>query len=176
MSEDRRTSIRRRAALPFAWRPIPESASLTEICNALGLPPALALQSRLAELDDEFRRACAVLPDTRLAAALRVLDAKVAVLEEAVLAQSPHPDNRLVTISADGADFDSPDPLVVGSWLGVHLVLPVSYHIVCRGQVSHCHAIDSGGFRVGVELSHLEAPAARRLTRYAIGREREGDD
>ena len=176
MTEDRRTSVRRRAALPFAWRPIPEGASLAEVCDALGLPPALALQSRLAELDDEFRRACAALADGRVAAALRVLDAKVAVLEEAVLAQAPHPDSRMVTISAGGIDFDSPDPLTVGAWLGVHLVLPVSYHIVCRGQVCHCRRQDGGGHRVGVDLSHLEAPAARRLTRYAIGREREAED
>jgi hypothetical protein len=169
MTTERRASIRRQSTLPFAWCRTSETASLAEVCAALGLPAAIALQSRLAELDDDFKRLCAGLPDARLADVLRVLDNKVSVLEEALLAQAPQPDARAVEISADGIGFDSEEPLAAADWLGVHLVLPVSYHIVCRAWVSHCDP-QAGGYRIGAEFRDMEGPAGRRLTRYAIGR------
>jgi hypothetical protein len=170
MTTERRASIRRQAALPLAWCRTSETASLAEVCAALGLPTAIALQSRLSELDDDFKRLCAGLPDVRLADVLRVLDNKVSVLEEALLAQAPQPDARAVEISADGIGFDSAEPLAAADWLGVHLVLPVSYHIVCRAWVSHCDPQPGGGYRIGAEFRDMESPAGRRLTRYAIGR------
>lgn len=159
--------------LPFAWQHVPASASTAEICRRFGLPPGLALHGRLAELDDEFKRACAGINDSRTIDALRALGDKLSVLAEAVLAQGPLPDAQAVEVSADGAGFETPEPLEVGVTLGVHLVLPVSYHVVCRARVTHCVPRDGAGFQVGVEFQDLDASTGRRLTRYAIGRDRE---
>lgn len=174
MSDDRRSSIRRHASLPFAWRPVAANASMAEVCQALGVPAAAALHSRMAELDGELRRLCAALPDASVADAVRLLDDKVALLEEALMSQTPLPPAQALEISADGISFNSPQPVQVGSALGIHLVLPVSYHLVCRGRVSHCAASD-GGHHLGVALQDMEDPAARRLTRFAIGRDHGAD-
>lgn len=172
MSEDRRTSIRRPAVLPFTWRPLPDDASAADALRALELPAPLLLHGRLAEVDEEFRRASAALTDPRLVDALRALDAKLSVLEEALFAAVPAPPATPVTVSADGIGFSNAKALRVGSRVAAHLVLPERQHVIGLGQVRHCVA-DSEGFAVGVELLELDAQAARRLTRYAIGGRRE---
>lgn len=171
MSDDRRASVRRQAVLPFSWRPIDADATLADVCRALDLPHSLILQSRMAELDEELRRLTAVL-DTRTADALRVLDTRLSLLEEALLAAAPRPAPRPVTVSADGIGFEESAAVDIGSRIGMHLVLPVSQHLVVRGRVSHCRPTQPG-YRVGVELLDLEPTVARRLTRFAIGRERD---
>lgn len=173
MSDDRRTSVRRDATLPFTWQTTTATASLAELCRQLDVPAALALQSRMAELDEELRRLAGAL-DARTADALRVLDGKVALLEEALLAQSRLPPQRLLTVSADGLGFVEADPVPVGEWIAVHLVLPVSYHLVCRARVTRCEPAEHG-FGIGAAFVDLGPPAGRRLTRYAIGRERDQD-
>jgi len=172
MPEDRRASIRRQATLPFVWREVAESATVPELCRTLGLPAALALQSRLAELDEEYQRLCASVADTRVLDVLRVLDRKVAALEEAIVAEAPQPERRPLVISPDGVGFDASERVPEGTWLALHVVLPVSYHVVCKARVSHCAAHD-GGYRIGAEFHQMQAPAGRRLTRYAIGRDRD---
>lgn len=174
MSDDRRTSVRRQALLPFAWRVLPEDASTADAVRALDLPAPLALQSRLAELDEELRRAAAALPDHRVLDALRALDAKLSVLEEAIFAAVPTPSSGPVTVSADGVGFTASEALAVGSRLAVHLVLPVAQHVIGLGCVRRC-VVEQQGYGIGVELLGLDAQAARRLTRYAIGGRRDAD-
>lgn len=174
MSDDRRTSVRRQALLPFAWRALPDDASTADAIRALDLPASIALQSRLAELDEELRRAMAGLPDHRVLDALRALDAKLSVLEEAIFATLPTPAPCPVTVSADGVGFNADEALPVGSRLALHLVLPVAQHVIGLGCVRHCIA-DQQGYGIGVELLGLDAQAARRLTRYAIGGRRDTD-
>lgn len=171
MSEDRRTTVRRHASLPFAWKEIPDQASMAEACRALGVPAAAALHSRVAELDDEFRRLCATLPDPRVAEAVQLLNDKVALLEEALMSQAPLPPAQPLEVSAEGLGFESSHAVEVGTLIGVHLVLPVSYHLICRARVSRC-APGEHGHQIGVTLLNVEGPASRRLTRYAIGRDR----
>ncbi|HEX7035960.1 MAG TPA: PilZ domain-containing protein [Pseudomonadales bacterium] len=174
MSDDRRTSVRRQALLPFAWRALPDDASTADAIRALDLPAPLALQSRLAELDEELRRTTAALPDHRVLDALRALDAKVSVLEEAIFATVPTPAPAPVTLSADGVGFTAAEALAIGSRVAVHLVLPVAQHVIGLGCVRHCSA-EPQGYGIGVELLELDAQAARRLTRYAIGGRRDTD-
>jgi hypothetical protein len=168
MSDDRRTSVRRQAALPFEWCPLPEDAGTADALRALGLPAPLTLQSRLAELDEEFRRSCSALADPRTVEALRALDGKLSGLEEALFSALPAPAPRAVTVSADGLGFSNGEALPVGGQLALHLVLPVSQHVVGVGRIRHCVA-GPDRFAIGVELLGLDAQSARRLTRYAIG-------
>ena len=173
MSDDRRTSVRRRAELPFAWRNSVAGATTVELCRTLGIPVALALQSRLADLDEHFQSAAGSVTDSRVAEALRALDGKLEVLEEALLAQAPVPPPAPLDLSADGLAFEAPEALAEGSWIAVHVVLPTAYHLVGLAQVSHCAAPhgDATGYRIGAGFHGLEDPVARRLTRFAISRD-----
>lgn len=173
MSDERRSSVRRRAKLPFAWRESSTDATTHDICQALDLPPVLALQPRLADLDETFLTATANLTDPRMADALRALDGKLAVLEEALLAQARAPSAADVEISADGIGFRTRNPVATGARIGVHVVLPVRYHVVAAARVTHCVGpAGSGGlYRVGAEFVALDGNVGRRLTRFAISRD-----
>lgn len=179
MSDDRRASVRRRVALPFNWAELTAEATAMELCDVLAVPRALAVRSRLADLDDEFARAAAAIGDARVADAVRALDRKVGVLEEALLAELPLPQAAELELSADGIGFAASRALPVDTWIGIHLVLPVSYHLVGLARVSRCAPPASGEperHRIGAEFHGLEAPAARRLTRFAIGRDPQPED
>lgn len=174
MSDDRRTSVRRRADLPFSWRECDQHATRAELCDALAVPRAIGFQARLADLDEGLQRATAQVADAAVAESLRILDGKVAVLEEAVLSALPRPPVRAIELSADGIGFGADQAVAPGAWLAVMLVLPETYHIVCRARVSHCvRAVgeDRGPYHIGAEFHGLEGPTARRLTRYAISRD-----
>lgn len=172
-SHERRAAIRRQATLPFAWHEVPASATLADACRALGVPDVLALQSRLAGLDEELQQTCAAVTDAPFAEALLILNRKLSVLEEALLGHAPVPAEHALTLSADGIGFGSERVLTPGAWLAVHLVLPVRQHVVCRAQVSHCRAVAADAHQVGAMFHELPDSAARRLTRYAIGRDRD---
>lgn len=176
MADDRRTSVRRRARLPFSWRESRQDATRADLCDALAVPRAVGFQSRLADLDDELLRVTSHLTDAYVADALRILDGKVAVLEEAVLASLPRPPVRAIEISADGIGFGADQLVPHGTWLAVLLVLPEAYHIVSLARVSHCMRAVGGAsepYHIGAEFHGLDASAARRLTRYAIAREQD---
>lgn len=178
MTDDRRGSLRRQVTLPFQWC-LTSAEQLADICDALHLPRSYALQSRLADLDDDMRRATAALDDSRMVEVLRVLDARFAVLEEALLADGNLPAAQVLELSADGIGFTTDQALPQGASLGLHLVLPVSYHLVGRACVTHCAAIERNaatptpGYRIGAEFRGLQPAAARRLTRFAISRDQE---
>lgn len=173
MTDDRRSSLRRLETLPFAWCVVDSTATVSEVCAALALPRSHALQSRLAELDDDLIRAAGDVQDSRVAEVVRILDAKLAVLQEGLLADAPLPPLQSLELSAEGVGFSASRELDAGTWLGVHLVLPVSYHLICRARVTHSDRPEEpdadGEFRIGAELHGLEAAAARRLTRHLIG-------
>ncbi len=174
MTDDRRTSVRRRATLPFSWRESHQDATRAELCDALAVPRAIGFQSRLADLDESLQRATSQLADAVVAEAVRLLDGKIAVLEEAVLSALPRPPIRAIELSADGIGFGADQAVSPGAWLAVMLVLPETYHIVCRARVSHCvRAVgeDRGPYHIGAEFYGLDPPTARRLTRYAINRD-----
>jgi hypothetical protein len=185
MTDDRRGSLRRQVKLPFQWCAT-SAEEIADICDALHLPRSHALQSRLADLDDDMRRATATLDDSRLIEVLRVMNARLAVLEEAMLADARLPETQALELSADGVGFTAGQALPQGTLLGVHLVLPVSYHLVCQACVTHCAAIETGpgaqadrpdasGYRIGAEFRSLQPAAARRLTRFAISRDQEAN-
>lgn len=173
MTDDRRSSLRRLETLPFAWCPADSTATVADLCSALALPRSHALQSRLAELDDDLTRAAGDLPDSRVAEVVRILDAKLAILQEGLLADASLPAPHALELSAEGVGFRASRPLDPGTWVGVHLVLPVNYHLICRARVTHCSRADEpdadGQFHIGTELHGLETAAARRLTRHLIG-------
>lgn len=172
MEHDRRSSVRRRTRLPFAWCPLDGPLPAVQVCDALGIPRALTLQSRLADLDEAFTTAMGALTEPPTAQALRLLDGKLGVVAEAVLAQAPVPDTGELELSADGVGFRAGRPLEPGRWVGVHLVLPVSYHVVCVARVNRCTAAAAGSYRIGAGFEGLEPPLERRLTRFAISRDR----
>lgn len=174
MSQDRRASVRRRITLPFAWVEVAPDADTAAICDALALPRALALQSRLADLDDEVVRTTAAVSDRATAAALAAINARIALLEEAVLADAPRPPEAELELSADGIGFPARRELAIGSSIGLHLVLPVTFHAVCRARVTSCAEAAGPGpaaHRIGAEFRDLDGPLARRLTRLAISRQ-----
>jgi hypothetical protein len=168
--DDRRASLRRQQQLPFAWCRTDAEPALAEVCRKLALPAANTVRERLAALDEDLERACDALTEPRVAAAVRLLAARLDLLEEAVLGEAPVPAAQWVELSADGLGFDTPARLEPGDWLGVHLVLPPAYHLVARVRVSHCTGTRSR-CRVGARFIDLSPSAARRLTRYVIGRE-----
>lgn len=171
-TDDRRSSVRRNATLPFTWRVVEASAPPADVHKALGVPVTVALQGRLAELDEELLRASSGITDPATADALRVVDRKLQLLEECLLGPVPEPPVVPVALSADGVGFDSSEQLPVGTSLGIHLILPVSQHLVCLARVSRCDAAGSQGYRIGAEFVDLDGPTGRRLTRFAISRER----
>lgn len=172
-SRERRAAVRRQATLPFQWREVEDCVSEARACEVLQVPAVLALQGRLADLDAELQRACAALSDPTIASALRALEGKVAVLEQAVLGQAPVPELQPATLSADGIGFTASRALAPGTWLALHLVLPPSDHVLCRAQVTRCRTARAGGHQIGAEFRELSASVARRLTRFAIGRGRD---
>ncbi|MFW6092766.1 MAG: hypothetical protein ACODAC_02255 [Pseudomonadota bacterium] len=172
MSHDHRAFLRREETLPFAWRPLDSGCTTpADVCDALALPRTVALQAKLGELGAELDQAAAALSEPGLRTAFGLLDAKVGVLEEAVMADAPIPPRRSLELSGAGIGFRVSGTVEPGAWIGVHLVLPVSYHLVSAARVTHCTR-ESSGQRLGAELVGLAAPAARHLTRFVISRTR----
>lgn len=170
MSDDRRNSVRRTATVPFAWCEVAADASLADIGDALAVPRAITRAARLAEFEDAFAAALTAVADRGAASALRALERRLTVLEQALLDDAAQPPDCPVEVSADGIGFDVPQPLSAGATLGMHLVLPTVSHLLLKGRVSHCAALGPARWRVGAEFVELDDAAARRLTRFAIAR------
>jgi len=170
MSDDRRNSVRRTADLPFAWCQVAVDASPEDICDALAVPRAIARLARLAELEDMSATALSAVTDRAAAAALRALERRLAVLEQALLAESAQPPVRTLEVSADGVGFDVAEPPAGDATLGMHLVLPPANHLILKARVSHCAALGASRWRLGAVFLDLDDAAARRLTRFAIAR------
>lgn len=173
MSEDRRTSIRRRIQLPFRYATIEADATSGRQCDVLGVPRAVGVRAQLGELDDEFARLLAGVSDLRTQDAMRALGRKLSVLEEMLLADLPVPPAAELALSADGIGFEISEPIPIGSRVAVHLVLPVNYHLITAARVIRCAPLASaaGQFGVGAEFQGMDEATARRLTRFTIGRE-----
>lgn len=170
MSDDRRNSVRRTADLPFAWCEVAVDASLAHICDALAVPRAITRAARLAELEDAFAAALNAVTDRATASALRALERRLTVLEQALLAESAQPPARSLEVSADGVGFDAAEPLAAESTLGMHLLLPPVSHLILKARVTHCAELTAERWRVGAVFVDLDDAAARRLTRFAIAR------
>jgi len=174
MSDDRRNSVRRTADLPFAWCEVAADATLADVCDALAVPRAITRAARLAELEDAFAAALTAVSDRSAAGALRALERRLAVLEQAVLADSAAPPTQTLEVSADGVGFDVPEPPAAEATLGMHLLLPTVSHLLLKGRVTHCAEVGAdlgpSRWRLGVAFVDLDAAAARRLTRFAIAR------
>jgi hypothetical protein len=168
MSTERRESLRTEVTLPFKWLACAARTPADQLCKLFGLPGFIRIHGKLAELASEFSRALHDIRDPATVGALEVLDAKLGVLEEALHAETAIPTEQPLELAAEGIGFDSAQTLAPGSWLGVHLVLPTAYHLVCGAQVTHCKAADSG-YRIGALLCDMDTAAAKRLTRFVIG-------
>lgn len=170
MDADRRESLRRDVRVPFQWRPLDAPVSPTELVKLFDLPPLLLLSDRLADLDAEFAEACRDVRDPATSVALDVLNARVSAMQEALLSQLPTPVESELELAVGGLAFSAPERLAEASWLGVHLVLPACYHVLCLACVCRCErSADNLGYRVAVRLDGLESTAARRLSRFLIG-------
>jgi len=170
MSDDRRNSVRRTAEVPFAWCKVAADASLADVGDALAVPRSITRAARLAEFEDAFAAALTAVTDRGAAGALRALERRLAVLEQALLADAAQPSSCSVEVSADGVGFDAPEPLSAGATLGMHLVLPTVTHLLVKGRVTHCAELGPARWRVGAEFLELDDATARRLTRFAIAR------
>ena len=169
MDQDRRTSLRRQDTLPFAWCQCDAEPNLTDICQGLGLPVAAASNSRLTDLELEASQAIGGIRDTAVAGALTLMNRRVSLLQDALLGNLTIPDSISLDLSAEGLGFRTRGTLESGSWLGIHLVLPDGFHLICGGRVNHCQP-DEDDYVVGVSLEKLDEAAARRLTRYVISK------
>ena len=168
MTTERRDSLRTEVALPFQWLACTTHKPADQLCRLFGLPGFVRIHGKLGELASEFSRALHNVRDPATVGALEVLDAKLGVIEEALHADTAIPPMETLELAAEGIGFDSAETLTIGAWLGVHLVLPTAYHVVCSAEVTHCQAQGSG-FRIGARLADLDTAAAKRLTRYVIG-------
>jgi hypothetical protein len=170
MRDDRRNSVRRTADLPFAWCEVPADATLADVGAALAVPGAITRAARLAEFEDAFAAALSAVTDRGTASALRALERRLAVLEQAVLADAAQPPGCSVEVSADGIGFDAAEPISAGTTLGMHLVLPTVTHLLLTGRVTYCAELGPARWRVGAEFLDLDDATAKRLTRFAIAR------
>ncbi len=163
--------------LPFGFTTVEPETTAAGLCDALGAPRVLALRARLADLDDEFTRLVASVTERVTQDALRALERKLGVLEEMLMADLPEPASAELEMSADGIGFEASDPLEAGSWIAVHLVLPVNYHLLAAARVQRSVPVDqhAGKFRIGAAFERLEPLTARRLTRFVIGRDAPAD-
>ena len=168
-SDDRRSTVRRQAELPFEWRPMTRDQDPQGLLRALALPPTIALQSDLADADARVERALGALDDRATAEALRALGDKVSLVADAVLAEIPVPPVRPLTLSAEGVGFLDSQPVDEGSNIAVHLVLPPGRHVVCAAEITRCLAADAD-WRIGATFRDLDAATARALTRFTIQR------
>lgn len=177
MTDDRRTAIRRQVRLPFRYAAVAADTTAEGLCDALGVSRLLGLRARLADLDDAFARTVGSIAEPRIQDAFRALERKLSALEEVLLAGLPAPETADLEVSADGVGFESAVALDPGNWLAVHLVLPVNYHLVAPVRVARCNPVRgaAGPFRIGAEFQQMEPASARKLTRFAIGREAPAD-
>lgn len=167
MSIDRRLSLRTCVDLPMSWQPLTEPLSLTQLCSIFALPTFVQLQGQMLKLDTELDHVLHNISDSSINGALRLLDRKLDLICEAQQVNAAIPPNKNVELSADGIGFEANEPLPVGSWMGIHLVLPTAYHLLSNAQVGHCEArVET--FWVGTEFSDLEPPTAKKLTRFVV--------
>jgi hypothetical protein len=167
MDQDRRTSLRRKDKLPFAWCLCEAEPKLTDICQGLDLPLVALSNNRLSDLESEANQTISGIRDTAVASALALMNRRVSLLQEALLGSLQIPAPVALDLSAEGLGFRNAVALASGSWLGIHLVLPDGSHLICAGHVNHCHP-DGDEYAVGVSLAQLDEAASRRLTRYVI--------
>lgn len=171
MTEDnRRSTVRRQAELPFDWRPMAGDPDLPAAVRALALPPGIALQADLADADASIERALGAVDDRAVAEALRAVAAKVSLVADAVLAEVPVPAPRPLALSAEGVGFVDDQPVDEGSAIAVHLILPPGRHVVCAAEVTRCEAAGAH-WRIGASFRGLDAATARALTRFTIRRD-----
>lgn len=168
-SDNRRSTVRRQAELPFDWRPMSRDPDPHAPARALSLPPTIALQADLADADARIERAVGGLDDRAAADAVRALADKVSLVADAVLAGIPVPPIRPVTLSAEGVGFLDGQPVDEGSIIAIHLILPPGRHVVCAAEVTRCLAADAE-WRIGATFRDLDAATARALTRFTIQR------
>lgn len=168
-SDNRRSTVRRQAELPFQWRPMSRDPDPQAAIHALSLPSTIALQADLAEAEARIERALGALDDRSTAEALRALADKVSLVADAVLAGIPVPPARLLTLSAEGIGFVDGQPVDQGSTIAVHLILPPGRHVVCAAEVTRCVAADAD-WRIGASFLDLDTATARALTRFTIQR------
>ena len=169
MDADRRDSLRRDVRLPFRWQALDAPATSAELAKLFDLPPVLQLSPRLAELEAEYAEVAGNVSEPSVALALDVMNARVSAIAEALFAQHPVPAEQDLEVAAGGIAFTAATPLSEASWVGVHMVLPTCYHVLCAASVRRC-ARTEGGYRVATELlpDALEPAASKRLSRFVF--------
>lgn len=170
-SEDRRTSLRIHARLPLQWRLQTGMVALPDLAAHWGLGQYLECQQALASLDQKFDRALHDIKDPATVSALRLLNSKMDLVAQGsgTSSEAAEAPPIAVELSADGLGFELEQPLTQSSTIGVHLILPGPFHLLCNAQVSRCDRLDrSSRYHVGLTLLDLPPSASRRLTRFVI--------
>ena len=136
-----------------------------------GLDKLVSTQAHLSELDSEFESAVKALSDPDIGNVVRILNAKLNVITDGLMADTEQPAQLEVEISAEGIGFANEEPLSIGSLLGSHLVLPSGYHLLCHAEVTHTHEVRRGSHaehHIGARFVDMPAAAARRLNRLLM--------
>lgn len=172
MSDERRTSRRSEFKLPFQWQVLAEDETLSGQIRQWSLDDVIQRQQRAASLEADFEQAARAISDTATSTALRALQSRVDLLESATAALTPLPAKSYLELSTDGIGFWSRQALSNSDRLVVHMVLPGGYQLVASACVSHCQPQSgkdgSPAYRIGAQLSALDAVSGRRLTRLII--------
>jgi hypothetical protein len=167
MNEDRRASRRAEVRLPFQWRLLTGTDTLSAELQRWKLQSILQRQHRQADLEGEFEQATRAVADPAAVAALRALSARLELLEAMPLDESSEPPRQRLELSAEGIGFWSGQRLNEGDRLAIHMILPGGYHLTSEATVSRVRS-QEGRFRVGASLGELDSVSARRLTRLII--------
>ena len=167
MDPDRRDSLRRDVRLPFRWQALAAPLPSAELAKLFELPPALQLSGRFADLEAEFAAVSQNVHEPAVALALEVTNARITALQEGLLTQHPTPPEATLEIAASGIAFTAAVTLSVGSYIGIWLVLPRCYHVLCMARVCRCKQVE-GGYRLAAELltETMDGAGSKRLSRF----------
>lgn len=109
--------------------------------------------------------------DRTLAGYLKAINKRIDVLGQAVAQHmlSDLAPARAVSISEGGVSFSSDQPIAVGSFLNLRMVLlPQPLGLQLRARVIHCAALGDGGWEIGTEFEALPDAQRQLLARHIL--------
>ena len=109
--------------------------------------------------------------DRTLAGYLKAINKRIDVLGQAVAQHmlSDLAPARPVSLSEGGVSFTSPEPVEVGSFLNLRMVLlPQPLGLQLRGRVIHCAALADGNWEIGTEFEALPDAQRQLLARHIL--------
>ena len=166
MDSDRRQSIRVTANLPCQWQIIAADTSKEALLIKLGLPSNFAQTGELTQLSEELTHTLHRIEDDAVRTALALLDQKLELVARRDFNQHIPPMQQ-VCLSTDGLAVQSSSQVPVGAAVAVHLVIDHHFPLIELGEVTRCHACESG-YIVGIKLNHMQDHDARRLARFVM--------